>query len=188
MSRRKHATYICLGAGCGRQVRLRVSARRPPKRRPPQWRLVRALRQEADTGVLREVSLLFCSERCQGRPQEAGGSATAIHAYLGAPGEPPASVTYCCMRDECEQTATVTNPQHRNNAPDIPTEWQQVPLFAHDYDTGISRVTTLVTCSAHCLQKCDAELPRERQPALVQAELTRLYADIYDDDEEELAA
>lgn len=189
MKRRKHATYVCLGAGCSRQVRMRVSARRPPKRKPPMWRLVRALRQDADTGVLRETTMVFCSERCEQRPQEAGGTAATIHRYLGAPGAPPTQVTYSCLRDECDVTAIIVNPKHRHNEPDVPEGWQSVPMFGTDYDTGIARVTTLATCSEACLHKCDGDAPREEQPAVVQRELTRLYADIYDaDEEEELAA
>lgn len=177
---RKHANYTCLGAGCGARMRLRVPAKTGPKPKPPMWRMVRARYQDPDTGVLREASILFCSDRCLERPQEAGGLAGRIHAYLGPSGEPPARVTYRCV--QCEQTEVLVNPQHTQAAVHMPEGWMPIPLVAVDYESGIARMTSMPCCSEKCGGELDGDAPLTEQPAMAQAELKRLFADIHNDE------
>lgn len=176
MKRRKAATYVCLGAGCVNQVRMRVPARRGPKPKPPTWRLMWARAQDADGGVLREAALLFCSRACIEAPAESGAVVAAVHAYLGAPAPPPDVVTYHCVA--CAATADLTAPRHENNNPQLPPDWLQIPLIAVDYDTGIERCTTLAACSEACLNTLDEDAPAEKQPAVVQRELERVLAGV----------
>lgn len=178
--RRKFANYTCLGAGCGLKVRLRVPARTGPKPRPPQWKMVRARYQDAETGVLREASILFCSQRCMERPQEAGGLAGRIQAYLGPAGDPPHRVVYHCVK--CDTTAELVCPQHTQAAVAVPEGWSVVPLVAVDYDSGIARMTSMPCCSDKCAGALDGEAPIEEQPEMAQRELKRLFADIVNEE------
>jgi len=182
MKRRKHATYRCLGAGCITQVRLRVSARRLPKLRPPLWKVMWTRAQDADGGILRETSLLFCTDACLAAPQDSGDLAAAVHRYLGAPGAPPAAVTYRCLT--CGSTAELADPQHRNNHPHLPEGWVGVPLLAVDYDHGVHRCTTVPACSEQCLEALDSEAPAEDQPEIIRTELARVFADVASSDED----
>lgn len=182
MKRRKHATYRCLGAGCVAQARLRVSARRLPKLRPPMWRVMWTRAQDADGGTLREASIAFCSDACLSTPQESGGLAAALHRYLGAPGAPPAVATYRCLT--CEATAELNHPQHRNNLPHLPQGWVGVPLIAVDYESGIHRCTTVPACSDKCLKDLDSEVPADEQPERIRTELARVLADVTSSEED----
>lgn len=180
MKRRKHATYRCPGAGCANQVRLRVPAKRGPKRKPQGWTLTRAYRQEADTGILRETSFAFCSPGCLRSPAESGDLVASIHSYLGPPCDPPDLVTYRCCG--CDKTAELTRPQHRNNEPALPEGWEGIPLMSVDYDSGVSRITTIPACSEACLERLD-EIDENAKddselPQVVQDEIKRVVAGI----------
>ena len=174
MKRRKHATYRCLGAGCGTQARLRVPAKTGPKVKPPGWRLTRTQAQDADGGVLRETAILFCQERCRLDTADSGDLAASIHAYLGQPGPPPELVVYRCI--VCAGEAEIHKPQHRNNEPHLPEGWVGIPLPTVDYESGIQRCTTVPTCGEVCVKQIEAIDDDDEQPEIMQTELARVTA------------
>ena len=145
---RKFADYRCLGAGCGAQVRLRVT-QRGPKTKPPIWLMVRARYHEAADGTLREASLLFCTRACLENPDQTDTLGRTTHTYLGPPGEPPATVTYRCLVCEMELPLPISKAVGKAC---MPPGWESVPLIAHDYETGIARLTNLPVCGTGCIK------------------------------------
>ena len=160
MTDRRHVTFRCFG--CPAFVHERLAAHgRKPKGQPPAWELRRAMFQEADGGVVREVQLPFCSRECADYPDTNSPMARKVHAYLGHAGPPPAEIVFRCV--SCAVTVPSTTRV-------LPSPWQMVPLPAPDFDTGAARVTSLPVCSIVCLNRIGGH----DQSGIVLAERKRL--------------
>jgi hypothetical protein len=180
----KHATYVCLGAACGAQVRLRAPAKTGPKRKPMGWELLAIRVQDGDTGIVREAQVVCCSKACTANLDEEGVLGRRLLDYLEA--EPsPAVVRYECIR--CDATAAILEPKHTAAELEFPADWTSVPLIARDASTSIVRMTTMPVCAA-CGDQLDADAPLSAQPAKVQAELKRLFGGITNDLKDEVLA
>ena len=143
MTDRRHVTFRCFG--CPAFVHERLAAHsRKPKGKPPAWELRRAMFQEADGGVVREVQLPFCSRECADYPDTNSPMARKVHAYLGHAGPPPSVVTFRCVG--CAKTV-------ESHTRVLPSPWQMSPLDAPDFDTGAARKTSLPVCSEECLMR-----------------------------------
>lgn len=162
MPDRRYITFRCFG--CPAFVNERVAGPgRKPKVKPPTWELRRAVVQDADIGVLREVQLPFCSKACADDPDTNSLMARKVHAYLGLPGPPPERVVFRCVQCGVEHHSVTRLP---------PLPWRMVPLPAPDFDTGAARVTSLPVCSVPCLNGIGSHKPG----LTVLVERTRLLA------------
>jgi len=175
MKRRKHATYRCAGTDCPlvHGLRLKVPKGRGPKMKPPAWRMTRARWQDPATGILRELSVLFCSDACLADPDQVGPLSRRIHSYLGAPGPPPPVVTYRCV--VCEATQELNAPQHTAEEMAVPMGWSSMPLIAADYDSGMVRMTSMPICSDACVESMVPTAEAAAQPPATGTELERLF-------------